>query len=99
MNGIKSSIFSEEELAKLYPLTTDDVSDSASLDNMFEFMLINGFDFFKAVMLLIPAPWQNAPHMDSECVRFMSIQVSTLSLGMVPAMISLTDGRHIACVL
>jgi len=43
---MKSGVFTQEELQKLYPITTNDVSDSASLDNMFEFMLINGFDFF-----------------------------------------------------
>ena len=97
--SIKSGIFSQEELPKLYPLTTDDVSDSASLDNMFEFMLINGFDFFKAVRSLIPAPWQNAPHMDSELRAFYEYSSINFEPWDGPAAISLTDGRHIACVL
>ncbi len=96
---MKSTIFSPEELARLYPLTTDDVSDSASLDNMFEFMLINGFDFFKAVRSLIPAPWQNAPHMDSELRAFYEYSSINFEPWDGPAAISLTDGRHIACVL
>ena len=96
---IKSAIFSDEELQRLYPLTTNDVSDSASLDNMFEFMLINGFDFFKAVRSLIPAPWQNAPHMDSELRAFYEFSSINFEPWDGPAAISLTDGRHIACVL
>ena len=96
---MKSTIFSPQELEKLFPLTTDDVSDSASLDNMFEFMLINGFDFFKAVRSLIPAPWQNAPHMDSELRAFYEYSSINFEPWDGPAAISLTDGRHIACVL
>ena len=97
--SIKSNLFSQEELEKLFPLTTDDVSDSASLDNMFEFMLINGFDFFKAVRCLIPAPWQNAPHMDSELRAFYEYSSINFEPWDGPAAISLTDGRYIACVL
>ncbi|MDD3342877.1 MAG: glutamate synthase central domain-containing protein, partial [Sulfurospirillaceae bacterium] len=97
--SIKSSIYSEAELAKLYPITTSDVSDSASLDNMFEFMLVNGFDFFKAVRSLIPAPWQNAPHMDSELRAFYEFSSINFEPWDGPAAISLTDGRYIGCVL
>lgn len=97
--SIKSNLFTQAELDKLYPLTTDDVSDSASLDNMFEFMIINGFDFFKTVRSLIPAPWQNAPHMDSELRAFYEYSSINFEPWDGPAAISLTDGRYIGCVL
>lgn len=97
--SIKSNLFSQAELDKLYPLTTDDVSDSASLDNMFEFMIINGFDFFKTVRSLIPAPWQNAPHMDSELRAFYEYSSINFEPWDGPAAISFTDGRYIGCVL
>lgn len=97
--SIKSNLFSQAELDKLYPLTSDDVSDSASLDNMFEFMIINGFDFFKTVRSLIPAPWQNAPHMDSELRAFYEYSSINFEPWDGPAAISLTDGRYIGCVL
>ena len=97
--SIKSNLFSKEELALLYPLTTDDVSDSASLDNMFEFMIVNGFDFFKTARSLIPAPWQNAPHMDSELRAFYEFSSINFEPWDGPAAISFTDGRYIGCVL
>ena len=97
--SIKSNLFSQVELDKLYPLTTDDVSDSASLDNIFEFMIINGFDFFKTVRSLIPAPWQNAPHMDSELRAFYEYSSINFEPWDGPAAISFTDGRYIGCVL
>ncbi|MCG3718965.1 glutamate synthase large subunit, partial [Aliarcobacter butzleri] len=61
---LKSEIFSESEMKRLLPILQNIGSDSTSLDNMFEFLLANGVDFFKAARSLIPAPWQNAPYMD-----------------------------------
>ena len=67
---LKSEVFSQEEMKRLLPILQNIGSDSTSLDNMFEFLLINGVDFFKAARSLIPAPWQNAPHMDSKFISF-----------------------------
>ncbi|MDD3323766.1 MAG: glutamate synthase large subunit [Sulfurospirillaceae bacterium] len=96
---VKSTIFSEDELQKLFPITNSDVSDSASLDNMFEFMIANGFDFFKAVRSLIPAPWQNAPHIDSELRAFYEYSSINFEPWDGPAAVSFTDGRYVGCVL
>ena len=67
---IESKVYSKKEMQKLFPISGSDRSDSASLDNMFEFLISNGMDFFKAARSLIPAPWQNAPHMDSHLRAF-----------------------------
>jgi glutamate synthase (NADPH/NADH) large chain len=61
---IKSDIFTNDELERIFPILQNNSSDSASLDNMFEFLLANGVDFFKASRSLIPTPWQNSPHID-----------------------------------
>lgn len=95
----KSNVFSDKELEKLLPITNSNMSDSASLDNMFEFMIVNGFDFFKAARVLIQAPWQNSPHMDSELRAFYEYASINFEPWDGPAAISLTDGRHIGCVL
>ncbi len=96
---IKSEVFSDEELKRLFPITTDNISDSASLDNMFEFLIVNGMDFFKAARALIPAPWQNAPHMDSKLRAFYEYLSTCFEAWDGPAAVSLTDGRHIGCIL
>jgi len=98
-NSLKSSVFSDNELKKLFPITSDDVSDSASLDNMFEFMIANGYDFFKAIRCLIPMPWQNAPYIDSELRSFYEYSSISFDPWDGPAAVSLTNGRYIACVL
>jgi len=98
-DSLKSTVFSDKELKKLFPITSDDVSDSASLDNMFEFMIVNGYDFFKTIRCLIPMPWQNAPYIDSELRSFYEYSSISFDPWDGPAAVSLTDGRYIACVL
>jgi len=97
--SIKSEIFTDEELTRIFPILQDGASDSASLDNMFEFLMINGFDFFKAARALVPAPWQNAPYMDHELRAFYEYSAIRFEAWDGPAAVSLTDGRHIGCVL
>lgn len=96
---IKSNVFSDKELQDCFPITHADNSDSASLDNMFEFLIVNGVDFFKAARALIPAPWQNAPHMDSHLRAFYEYMSTCFEAWDGPAAVSLTDGRYIGCVL
>ncbi len=96
---IKSKVFSDKELEKLFPITNNEGSDSSSLDNMFEFLIANGMDFFKAARALIPAPWQNAPHMDSHLRAFYEYMSTCFEAWDGPAAVSLTDGRYIGCVL
>ncbi len=99
MEDITSDVFSPEELKKIMPITQKGISDSASLDNMFEFLIINGMDFFKAARALIPAPWQNAPHMDSKLRAFYEYMSTCFEAWDGPAAVSLTDGRYIGCIL
>ncbi len=96
---IKSEVFSQEELKRLFPILQKNSSDSASLDNMFEFLIINGADFFKAARSLVPAPWQNAPHMDADLRAFYEYTSTAMEAWDGPAAVSLTDGRHIGCLI
>ncbi len=96
---IESEIFSKEELNRLFPILQLGGSDSASLDNMFEFLLTNGCDFFKAARSLVPAPWQNAPHMDADLRAFYEYTSTAMEAWDGPAAVSLTDGRYIGCLI
>ncbi len=96
---LKSEVFSDEEIDRLLPILQTGSSDSASLDNMFEFMLANGVDFFKAARSLVPAPWQNAPHMDPDLRAFYEYTATAMEAWDGPAAVSLTDGRHIGCLI
>jgi glutamate synthase (NADPH/NADH) large chain len=96
---LKSEIFTQDELNRIFPILQDGMSDSASLDNMFEFMVVNGGDFFKTARALVPAPWQNSPHMDPELRAFYEYTATAMEAWDGPAAVSLTDGRHIGCLI
>ena len=96
---IKSGVFRPEELDRIFPILQTGSSDSASLDNMFEFLIANGVDFFKAARGLIPAPWQNAPYMDAQLRAFYEYTSTAMEAWDGPAAVSLTDGRHIGCLI
>jgi glutamate synthase (NADPH/NADH) large chain len=97
--ALQSNIFTKDELKKILPILEKGASDSKSLDNFLEFLLINGMDFFKAARALIPAPWQNAPHMDANLRAFYEYTSACFEAWDGPAAISLTDGRYIGCIL
>lgn len=97
--SIKSDVFTDEEIARILPILQLHASDSASADNFFEFLIANGMDFFKAARAVIPAPWQNAPHMDPQLRAFYEYHSTVFEAWDGPAAFSLTDGRYIGCVL
>lgn len=96
---LESDVFSSDELNRIFPILQTQMSDSASLDNMFEFMIVNGADFFKTARALVPAPWQNAPHMDPDLKSFYEYTSTSMEAWDGPAAVSLTDGKHIGCLI
>ena len=99
MASAKSDVFTDEEMKRLMNVIQDDMSDSASLDNFMEFLRVNGVDFFKAARSLVPAPWHNAPHMDSDLRSFYEYASTCFEPWDGPAAVSMTDGRYIGCVI
>jgi len=97
--SIKSDVFSDEEIARILPILQLNSSDSASADNFFEFLIVNGMDFFKAARAVIPSAWQNAPHIDPELRAFYEYHSTVFEAWDGPAAFSVTDGRYIGCVL
>jgi len=97
--SIKSEVFSDEEIQRILPILQLNSSDSASADNFFEFLIVNGMDFFKATRAVIPSAWQNAPQMDPELRAFYEYHSTVFEAWDGPAAFSVTDGRYLGCVL
>ena len=87
------------DLSQLLPLVSMDGSDSCSLDNMLEVLLMGGMDVFRAMRLLIPPAWQNVTHMDSDLKAFYEYNAIHMEPWDGPAGIVLSDGRYAACVM
>ena len=96
---MKSDVFNNDEMSRLVNIIQSQMSDSASVDNFFEFLNVNGVDFFKTARAMFPAPWQNAPHMDADLRAFYEYTSTCFEPWDGPAAVSMTDGRYIGCVL
>ncbi len=95
----ESPVFSREELQALQPILEQGVSDSANLDNMLEFLLANGVDFFKAIRSLIPPARHNVANMPAKLRAFYEYTSAAFEPWDGPAAVSMTDGRYLGCVL
>ncbi len=56
--SLKSEVFGKD-IEKLFPIIVPGGSDSASLDNVLEFLLISGRPLEHVMMMLMPEAWEN----------------------------------------
>ena len=86
-------------IERLLPLTDDTVSDSASFDACLELLHLGGRSLAHAVLMMIPEPWENNPHMDTARREFYRFHASLMEPWDGPALIAFTDGSVIGAVL
>ena len=87
------------DLAKVLPVTRDGLSDSATFDNVLEFLVMNGRSLPHAILMMIPEPWQNHESMSPERRAFYEFHASLMEPWDGPASIAFTDGTVIGAVL
>src|SRR5438477_50525 len=88
-----------DDLAKVLPVTRDGLSDSATFDNVLEFLVMNGRSLPHAILMMIPEPWQNHESMSPERRAFYEYHSSLMEPWDGPASIAFTDGTVIGAVL
>ena len=74
-------------------------SDSASFDACLELLHLGGRSLPHAVLMMIPEPWENNPHMDRDRREFYRFHASLMEPWDGPALIAFTDGTVIGAVL
>jgi glutamate synthase (ferredoxin) len=95
---LKSSVFGDD-LKKVLPVITEGGSDTATFDNVLEFLVMAGRSLPHAVLMMIPEPWSGNPAMDPKVRAFYEYHSSIMEPWDGPASISFTDGRLIGAVL
>ncbi len=95
----KSLVYSDKELEKILPVLSKNVSDSGSIDNMFEFLIANGVNFFKAMSCMFPPAWQNLPKQDYKIRAFYEYLTANFEAWDGPAAVNFTDGRYLATAI
>ena len=74
-------------------------SDSQSLDNMLEWLLLGGMDLPKAMRLLMPPATQSLEYKDADLAAFYEYYAINSEPWDGPAGVVTCDGRHAACAL
>ncbi|MFA5631853.1 MAG: glutamate synthase large subunit [Porticoccaceae bacterium] len=87
------------QLEELAPLVNRTGSDSSSLDNMLELLVLGGVPLHRAVRLLVPPAWHNVEDMDPDVRAFFEYQSLMMEPWDGPAGLVITDGRYAVCGL
>ena len=95
---LQSSVFGDD-LKKVLPVIAEGGSDTATFDNVLEFLVMAGRSLPHAVLMMIPEPWSGNPAMDPAVRAFYEYHSSIMEPWDGPASITFTDGRLIGAVL
>ncbi|MCC7120840.1 MAG: glutamate synthase large subunit [Gammaproteobacteria bacterium] len=88
-----------DELKKLFPIVIEGSSDSASFDQVLEFLHMAGRPLPLAVLMMIPEAWSGHQQMDAARKAFYEYHGCLMEPWDGPACIAFTDGRVIGAVL
>jgi glutamate synthase (NADPH/NADH) large chain len=81
------------------PIVQTNGSDSMSMDNMLEGLLMGGMDVFRAFRMLVPPAWQNVDSNDRDLRAFYEYNSMHMEPWDGPAGIVWTNGRYAGCAL
>jgi glutamate synthase (NADPH/NADH) large chain len=87
------------DLSDILPIVSLTGSDSQSLDNMLELLLVGGLDPMQAMRVLVPPAWQSVDMIDPDLKAFYEYYATHMEPWDGPAGIVLTDGRYAVCTL
>ncbi|MXN92234.1 glutamate synthase large subunit [Flavobacterium sp. Sd200] len=91
--------FTREEFDMLLPLVPGKQSDSASLDNMVEMLMLSGRSLPHVLMMLVPEAWDGNEALDSVQKAFYEYHSCLMEPWDGPAAICFSDGKTIGATL
>ncbi len=87
------------DIHKILPVINEHGSDTASLDEALELLVMTGRSLPHAMMMLIPEAWQEHESMDPAKKAFYEYHSCLMEPWDGPASVAFTDGRNIGAVL
>jgi glutamate synthase domain-containing protein 2/glutamate synthase domain-containing protein 1/glutamate synthase domain-containing protein 3 len=88
-----------KNIEKIKPIVVEGLSDSATLDNVFELLVLSGRSLEHSMMMLIPEAWEENKQIDKELLEFYKYHSCLMEPWDGPAAIAFTDGTSIGAVL
>ncbi len=95
----ESDLYEPGDVAKLVPIIREGLSDTACLDNAVELLVRSGFSLAHAMMMLIPAAWENHESMPRAEKDFYRYHTCLMEAWDGPASVGFTDGKQIGAML
>ncbi|NTW53057.1 MAG: glutamate synthase large subunit [Chlorobiaceae bacterium] len=96
--NMKSALFGDS-FEEIKPILLVDGSDSATLDNAFELLVLTGRSLAHAAMMVIPEPWSGNESMDPDKRAFYEYHSCLMEPWDGPASVVFTDGIQIGAML
>ena len=87
------------DLEKILPVFNGEGSDSAMLDNMLEFISMNGRSLIRAVSMLLPEPWDKNEVLTTKRSAWDQYQSMLTEAWEGPAAIAFSDGTMLGAVI
>jgi glutamate synthase (NADPH/NADH) large chain len=97
--GVMKSPVLGDDLKKLYPISFEGQSDTATFDNALELLTMSGYPLAHAAMMMIPEAWEQHTLMDERRRAFYEYHASMLEPWDGPAAMVFTDGKQIGATL
>ncbi len=97
--GVMKSPVLGADLQKIYPITFEGQSDTATFDNALELLTMSGYSLAHAVMMMIPEAWEQHATMDAHRRAFYEYHAAMMEPWDGPAAMVFTDGRQIGATL
>ncbi|MGE0110540.1 glutamate synthase-related protein [Aquabacterium sp.] len=97
--GVMKSPVLGDDLKKLYPISLDGQSDTATFDNALELLTMSGYPLAQAAMMMIPEAWEQHSTMDERRRAFYEYHAAMMEPWDGPAAMVFTDGRQIGATL
>ncbi|MFC1708769.1 glutamate synthase large subunit [Candidatus Omnitrophota bacterium] len=87
------------DIDKIKPVIVEGGSDSASIDNAFELLLLSGRSLAHTMTMLIPPAWEQNNFMSEDVKEFYKYHACFMEPWDGPAAIAFTDGTSIGAIL
>ena len=94
----ESDLFGDD-LQKLFPVVREGQSDTATFDNVLEFLVMTGRSLPHAILMMIPEPWSKHESMSPDRKAFYEYHAALMEPWDGPASIAFTDGTIVGAVL
>ena len=97
--GILQSDLFGDDLKKCFPIVEPDMSDSASFDNVFEFLVQAGSTMPQALTMMVPESWNDKNPIPDSLKAYYEYHSTIMEPWDGPAALVFTDGHYVGGTL